>query len=59
MSGRKQPIELFGDYWHTLKARETLEQRISHFGQYGFEKLILWEGELGDERQVLEKIREF
>jgi G:T-mismatch repair DNA endonuclease (very short patch repair protein) len=56
---RKQLIELFGDYWHTVKARETPEERIAHFRQFGYETLILWERDLRDESATLRKIREF
>ncbi len=55
----KQLIELFGDYWHTVKARETPEERIAHFRQFGYETLILWERDLRDESATLRKIREF
>jgi len=56
---RKQLIELFGDYWHTVKARETPEDRAAYFKQFGYETLILWEHDLRDERAALNKIWEF
>ncbi len=56
---RKQLIELFGDYWHTVKARETAEERAAHFKHFGYETLILWEHEMTNEGQVLQKIRAF
>jgi G:T-mismatch repair DNA endonuclease (very short patch repair protein) len=59
MNDAKQLIELFGDYWHTVKARETAEERVSHFKTFGFETLILWEHELQDEDLILQKIRAF
>jgi G:T-mismatch repair DNA endonuclease (very short patch repair protein) len=55
----KQLIELFGAYWHTVKARETTEERIAHFAQFGYKTLILWEGDLLDEDATLKKIRDF
>ena len=47
--GKKLLIELFGNYWHTVKARETVEERVDHFRKHGFETLILWEKEMDDE----------
>ncbi len=58
-TGKRQLIELFGNYWHTVKARETVEERIAHFSRYGFETLVLWEKELSDEERAVEKIRRF
>ena len=58
-TGKRQLIELFGNYWHTVKARETAEERIAHFREYGFDTLVLWEKELSDEGHVLKKIRQF
>ena len=59
INGRKQLIELFGNYWHTLKARETVEQRIDHFRQFGFDTLIIWQDELANESEVASRIRTF
>jgi G:T-mismatch repair DNA endonuclease (very short patch repair protein) len=56
---RKQLIELFGDYWHTVKARETAKERAAHFKRFGYETLILWEHDLQDEDRILQKIRVF
>jgi G:T-mismatch repair DNA endonuclease (very short patch repair protein) len=56
---RKQLIEIFGAYWHTAKARETAEERLAHFKQFGYETLILWERDLLDENATLQKIRDF
>ena len=57
INGKKQLIELFGNYWHTSKARETAQQRVDHFKQYGFDTLVIWQDELRNERNVVEKIR--
>jgi len=64
VNGRKQVIELFGDYWHapniTGKSREGEEQyRIDIFAKYGFSTLIIWEHELKEPSKVLTKLREF
>ena len=58
-NGKKLLIELFGNYWHTVKARETVEERVARFREHGFETLVLWESEMGEEKRVLEKIRRF
>ncbi|MEK6883012.1 MAG: NUMOD3 domain-containing DNA-binding protein [Nanoarchaeota archaeon] len=59
INGQKQLIELFGNYWHTVKARETPEERIQYFKKYGFDTLIIWESELKNENKLIEKIRQF
>ena len=43
MNGRKQLIELFGNYWHK---DDNSQDRINYFKQYGFNTLIIWENEL-------------
>jgi hypothetical protein len=58
-NGDHKLIELFGDYWHTTKARnyeETEEGRISFFKQYGYKCLVIWEHELKQPEQVVHKI---
>jgi G:T-mismatch repair DNA endonuclease (very short patch repair protein) len=57
--GRKLLIELFGNYWHTVKARETVEERVERFRKHGFETLVLWEKEMDDEQLIVDKIRQF
>jgi G:T-mismatch repair DNA endonuclease (very short patch repair protein) len=57
--GRKLLIELFGNYWHTVKARETVKERVERFRKHGFETLVLWEKEMDDERLIADKIRQF
>ncbi len=48
-----------GSTWHTLKARETIEERVNHFKQFGFDTLVIWQDELRDEVQVAAKIKSF
>lgn len=62
VNGHKQIIELFGDYWHGVKARcyeETEEGRIKLFNQYGFDTLIIWESELKNLEAVTNRIKRF
>jgi len=56
INGKKQLIEVFGDYWHE---GENPEVRIAHFREYGFKALVLWEHELKDTGIVVRKIQEF
>jgi len=55
-NGKKQLIELFGTYWHSIF---DVAKRTQHFRSYGFNTLVLWEDELGDEVKVLKKIKSF
>ena len=65
INGKKKLIELFGDYWHNSKRRknmsyhQTEEGRINHFKKYGFNCLIIWEHQLKDEDNVINKIKGF
>jgi len=43
INGRKQVIELFGDYWHP---ETDVLDRTSHYNVYGFSTLVIWEHEL-------------
>lgn len=54
--GKKQLVELFGDYWH---ADDDSQSRIEIYAKYGFETLIIWEHELKEPHKVLVKIKEF
>ena len=55
--GSKRLIEVFGDYWH-IEGDE--EERRSHFAEYGFDTLILWEHEINrmSDSEIAERIKE-
>jgi G:T-mismatch repair DNA endonuclease (very short patch repair protein) len=56
----KHIIELFGDYWHNRedsKKRDT--ERLKTYYHYGYKTLIIWEHELKNPNQVIEKIKIF
>ena len=58
----KKIIEVFGDYWHTKKARcyeETEKGRIEYFAKFGYNTLVIWEKELKDIEAVLIKVLKF
>jgi hypothetical protein len=63
VNGKKQIIEVFGDYWHSEKKVRKLHQtekgRKEAFSVYGYDTLIIWERELKDPDKVLAKITEF
>ncbi len=56
INGKKQVIELYGDYWHR---GEDPQVRIDLFRQYGFECLIIWEHELEQPEEVVNKVADF
>lgn len=56
IDGKKQLIEMFGDYWHR---DENPQDRIDHFKQFGFSTLVIWERELKNPEKVEEKIVSF
>ncbi len=63
VNGKKQVIELFGDYWHDMRGnigwKSTVFGRKAVFSQLGFDCLIIWEHELKLPEEVIEKIRDF
>lgn len=63
VNGKKQVIELFGDYWHDKKKnvpwKSTEFGRKAVYSQLGFDCLVIWEHELNSPETVVERIREF
>lgn len=62
INGQKKVIELFGSYFHNPKYfpnTQSPEERINYFKQFGWDTLIIWEGELKDKNKLKEKIRRF
>lgn len=59
IDGRKQIIEVFGDYWHRERARnykETEQGRTEAYAKHGYQTLIIWESELKDLEKVLGRL---
>jgi very-short-patch-repair endonuclease len=56
INGKKQLIELFGDYFHK---GQNPQDRIDYFTKYGFSTLVIWEHELKQPEVLKEKIIEF
>jgi len=64
VNGKKQIIEVFGDYWHGLrkpKWHQTELGRIMAYNSVGFRCLVIWEHELKEltEEKIVEKISNF
>lgn len=64
VNGRKQVIELFGNYWHgesrTGRTKEQEEVFLkSHYAKYGYDCLVIWENELKSPDEVIQKIKNF
>mgnify|MGYP001584862925 CR=1 FL=1 len=56
VNGKKQIIELYGDYWHR---GQNPQDRIKVFEPYGYKTLIIWEKELKDRNKVKHKLIHF
>lgn len=56
INGQKKVIEEFGDYWHRGEDPQNI---IDAYLTYGFKCLVIWERELRDPENVIEKIRVF
>lgn len=56
INGKKQLIELFGDYWHK---GEDPQIRIDKFAEFGYSCLVIWEAELKNTSKVIERIANF
>ncbi|GAI66057.1 unnamed protein product, partial [marine sediment metagenome] len=64
IDGRKDLIEVFGDYYHSpevLKARWQGSElgKIMIYNSLGWKCLIIWASELTDEQAVISKIKRF
>jgi len=59
INGQKKVIELYGDYWHQKEKETNGANRVSHFKQYGYDALIIWDSELKSIEIVRKKIMEF
>jgi len=63
VNGKKQLIELYGDYFHDPKHFPDIQspqERIDYFRQFGdWDTLIIWEHELKDEVKLKQKLRAF
>lgn len=52
----KKLIELFGTYWHD---KSDMKERKEYFAEYEYETMIIWEDELDDEEEILDKVKRF
>lgn len=56
----KQIIELFGDYWHKLPGQEDKDkERLETYNELGYKTMIIWEHELKNIPDTLNKIKTF
>lgn len=56
INGKKDLIELFGNYWHR---GENPANKINHYKSYGFRCMVIWENELEDEELLAKRLRSF
>lgn len=56
VNGKKQIIELFGDYWHK---GQNPQDRIDVFAPFGFSTLVIWERELKHIPKLIGRIQRF
>ena len=64
INGKKQVIELFGNYWHnpetTTDWRRTELGRIMHYNCYGFKCFVIWENDLiQDSGKIVSAVEKF
>jgi G:T-mismatch repair DNA endonuclease (very short patch repair protein) len=64
VNGKKQVIELFGNYFHSKLVtgrtkRQEEKQRLDHFAKYGYKTLVIWESELKNPDKLTQKIQNF
>jgi len=57
VDGKKQVIELFGEYWH--KDMFEMANKTYHYQQYGYDCLVVYENELKNEKRLASKLRKF
>lgn len=62
VDGQKQIIELFGKRWHNKENQPWHRSelgRVMLFNSLGYQCLVIWDRELKDMSQVIDKIKEF
>ena len=65
VNGRKEVIEIFGEYWHrkqkALKWHQTELGRIMAYNSVGFRCLVIWEHEIKvlSEQEIVDKIKQW
>jgi len=66
INGRKEVIEILGDYWHSPEIigndwRRSAEGKVEIYKSVGHKCLILWESEINQSSdvQILEKVHQF
>ncbi len=53
-------IEVFGDYWHNLPGVQKKDkERLKTYKKYGYKSLVVWQHELKNPDQVINKINKF
>ena len=58
-NGDHRLIELYGDYWHNLEVfpnKLTDKEIITHYQQYNYKCLVIWQRELKQPRKVVSRI---
>jgi len=53
INGKKQVVEMFGDYWHKY---EEIEEKTERYAKIGFSSLFIWESELKNIEEIIRKI---
>jgi G:T-mismatch repair DNA endonuclease (very short patch repair protein) len=56
INGKKKVININGDFWHR---NDDVNKEISRYKEFGFDCLILWEHELKEKEQVIDKVKSF
>lgn len=56
VNGKKQVIDVHGSYWHE---GENVNERMARYAKYGYSALIIWDHELKNEKEVIQRIRAF
>lgn len=53
---KKEIIELFGNYWHR---GENSQDKIDFFSRFGYKTLVIWERELENINNIIDRLYEF
>jgi len=60
INGQKKIIELYGDYWHNIKGAKARDiNRIISYRKYGYKTLIVWERELKNKVELIQRLKDF
>jgi len=65
INGQKKLIEVFGIYYHSplknpkIRWKSTYNETIRHYKKHNYKCMIIWDYELNDEKNIMERLKNY